>query len=113
MSHLSNSLELGLLESSASAFPEVLSARASFKRYDFIIVRRNLTKPPSKLWFRACFFVSLFDWQHFDTFIHNKHLSVGAKALFIVHIAYTCDPTFFTKNRDGVINLNFYELLIG
>ena len=97
MSHLSNLLELGLLESSASAFPEaseVLSARASFKRYDFIIVRRNLTNPPRILRFRACFFVSLFDRHHFDTFIHDKHLSVGAKALFIVHITFTATQHF-------------------
>ena len=52
MSHLSNLLELGLLESSASAFPEaseVLSARASFKSYDLILVRRKLDYPTKEI----------------------------------------------------------------
>jgi hypothetical protein len=104
------------LESSSSAFheaSEVLSARASFKHFDFIIVRRNLTKPPSNLWFRACFFVSLFDWQHFDTFIHDKHLSVGAKALLIVHITFPCNPTFFRFFTPCLLFLTISELLIG
>ena len=82
----------------------LLSARASFKcSYDFILGRRKLSNPPRRLRLGA----SSFNKHHFDAIINNKHLSVGAKALFIVSMALAATQHFLLHRSIFLLFLNF------